>query len=120
MKTVFIAHPISGDVRYNLRRVLDICEAIHRSNTDARKKIVPVAPYIGSLMYLDDDVWEEHELGVEASHECFRRKFVDELWLFGDRISAGMREEIELARRFDIPVIPKTKETARELELVLE
>ena len=120
MKTVFIAHPISGDIRYNMRRVLNICEDIHRRNMDTNKKIVPVAPYLASLLYLDDDVWQEHQLGTEASHECFRRKYIDELWLFGDHISPGMREEILLAQELEIPIIPKTQETKRELEGVLE
>ena len=119
MRTVYIAHPISGDLHYNLRRVLDICEAIHRANASARKKVVPVAPYLTSLMYLNDDDWQEHDLGVEASHECFRRKFIDELWLYGDHISSGMREEIALAQHYDIPVIAKTEETRREIEALL-
>ena len=120
MKTVYIAHPISGDIDFNMSRVFQICEEIHRCNQQSQKKIVPVAPYLTSLQYLQDDVWEEHELGVEANHECFRRKFIDELWLYGDHISDGMREEVLLARRYDIPVIPKTEATRRELEDILD
>lgn len=108
-KTVFIGHPISGDIRGNVEKVLKICEEVHTKN------IIPVAPYLVSLQYLDDEVVEDRELGMEANHECFLRGYVDELWLFGDRISVGMKKEILLAKEMNIPIIPKTERTRREL-----
>jgi hypothetical protein len=107
-KTVFIGHPISGDIKSNMKKVLKICADIHT------KDIIPVAPYLISLEYLNDEVVEDRELGMEANHECFHRKYVDELWLFGDRVSSGMMREIELAREMDIPIIPKTEGTRRD------
>ena len=108
-KTVFIGHPISGDIRGNIIKVLKICEEVHS------KDIVPVAPYLVSLQYLNDETVEDRELGMEANHEYFRRRYVDELWLFGDRISVDMKKEILLAKEMGIPVIPKTERTRREL-----
>ena len=108
-KTVFIGHPISGDIRGNVAKVLKICEEVHTKN------IVPVAPYLVSLQYLDDEVLDDRELGMEANHECFHRHYIDELWLFGDFISNGMWREIQLAQELDIPVIPKTEGTLRDL-----
>ena len=109
-KTVFVAHPISGDVSGNAKCVLAICEHIHT------KDIIPVAPYLVSLQYLNDEVVEDRELGMEANHECFRRRYVDELWLFGDKISRGMEKEILLAREMSIPVVPKTEDTTRDFK----
>ena len=109
-KTVFIAHPIGGDVKGNAAKVLKICQEVHT------KDVIPVAPYLVSIQYLNDEVRADRELGMEANHECFRRGYVDELWLFGDRISAGMEGEIRLARRMGIPVIPKTAATRVALE----
>ena len=111
-KTVFVAHPISGDIEGNMKKVLAICEEIHTKN------IVPVAPYLVSLQYLNDEVIEDRELGVEANLECFHRKYIDELWLFGDRISSGMKEEIILARKLGIPIVPKTEGTKKEISAV--
>lgn len=108
-KTVFIAHPIAGDVKGNMKKVLAICQMVHRKN------IIPVAPYLVALQYLNDEVVEDRALGTEANLECFHRRFIDELWLYGNRISSGMKEEIELARIYKIPIIPKTRETAKEL-----
>ena len=108
-KTVFIAHPVRGDARGNARKVLDICREVHKKN------IIPVAPYLVSIQYLDDNVKEDRELGIEATLEAFHRGFIDELWLFGDRISEGMGEEVRLALKLGIPVIPKTDGAKRDL-----
>lgn len=108
-KTVFIGHPIGGNIKSNVEKVLKICAEIHTKDT------IPVAPYLISLQYLNDEIIEDRELGMEANHECFRRRYVDELWLFGDKISAGMEKEILLAKEMSIPIVPKTKGTKRDL-----
>ena len=107
-KTVFIAHPIGGDVPGNSRKVLEICKKIHDRNT------IPVVPYLVSLQYLDDEVAEDRELGIEANLEFFHRGHIDEVWLFGDRISTGMEREVLLALELGIPVVPQTEETKRD------
>ena len=86
----------------NIKKVLDIFRKIHSKN------IIPVAPYLVSLQYLDDEVTEDRELGIDANLECFEREYIDELWLFGDFIPKGMRQEIEAARKFNIPVVAKS------------
>ena len=109
-KTVFIGHPINGDIEGNVKKVLEICAQVHRMG------IIPVVPYLVSLQYLDDGVAADRELGMEANHECFYRHYIDELWLFGDHISNGMKQEVLLAREMGIPVIPKTEGTRIGLE----
>jgi hypothetical protein len=109
-KVIFIGHPISGDIEGNVQKVLAICEKIHKDG------YIPVVPYLVSLQYLNDTVVEDRELGIEANHECFRRRFIDELWLYGDRISKGMLGEIELAKELGIPIVPKTEKTKDALK----
>jgi len=110
VKTVFIAHPISGDIKGNVVKVLAICEKIHS------KEIIPVAPYLVSLQYLDDEIIEDRKLGIAANLECFRRKYIDELWLYGDRISKGMKQEIKLALKLRISIKAKTSATKIALQ----
>lgn len=105
MKTIFIAHPIGGDVKNNINKVLAICASLHTQH------IIPVAPYLVSLQYLNDEVVEDRERGIEANLECFRRKYIDEVWLFGDYISSGMKKEIRTAKELQIPIVPKTEGT---------
>lgn len=107
-KTVFITHPIRGDIRGNVRKILAILRKVHK------RDFIPVAPYLGSLQYLNDEDDGERELGIEANLECFRRRYVDELWLFGDPISTGMGQEVRLAQKLSIPVIPQTQGTKRD------
>lgn len=110
IKRIFVAHPISGDIEGNHRRVVAICARIHT------KYRIPYAPYLVSLLYLDDTEIEDRRLGMEANHEMLRSGFITELWLYGRRISNGMWAEIKLARKAGIPVIAKTRGTQRDLE----
>ncbi|MFA6340783.1 MAG: DUF4406 domain-containing protein [Candidatus Paceibacterota bacterium] len=109
-KVVFVAHPISGDVAGNVKKVLAICAEIHRGGN------IPVVPYIVSLQYLDDTIIEERRLGIDANLICFHKHFIDELWLFGNRISEGMKEEVILAIALGIPIVAKTPETQKALD----
>lgn len=113
IKTVFIAHPISGDIKGNVTKVLKICEKIHS------EKIIPIAPYLVSLQYLDDKIIEDRKLGINANIECFHRKYIDELWLFGDKISKGMKQEIMLALKLKIPIKAKTNATKIALKIFI-
>jgi len=72
-KVVFIAHPVAGDIENNVKKILVICELVHKSDA------IPVAPYLVSLQYLDDTVVEDRALGIEANLECFHRRYIDEL-----------------------------------------
>ena len=46
--------------------------------------------------------------------EMFHRGFIDEVWLYGDKISIGMKEEILLAKSLGIPVIPQSEGIKRD------
>jgi len=113
-KTVFIAHPVNGDVQGNVGKILGICKQVHSG------VIIPIVPYLVSLQYLDDKVEEDRNLGIAANHEAFYRGFVDELWLFGDCISTGMEGEVRLALDRGIPIIPQTEGTKRDFTRFLE
>jgi len=108
---VYIAHPVSGDISGNIDRVKDICEEIHKNSPN----IIPLAPYIVPLLYLDDNIPEERRLGIEANKAMFRRGGFDELWLYGDKVSGGMREEVELCVELGVPVLCGSSELTGEL-----
>ncbi len=109
-KLVYVAHPISGDVEGNIKSVLQICKEIHT------KRTVPFAPYIVALQYLNDDIPKERRLGADANAMYFKAGIVDELWLYGDKISPGMAEEVVLCRELGIPIRAKSAGTMRELK----
>ncbi len=107
-KFVFVAHPISGDVEGNIQKVLKICRRIHSLN------VIPLFPRYLNKSYLSESE-RDVELVRETVRQHFERRVVDELWLYGDRISQGMWDEIVLARQNNVPVIAKSPETAKEL-----
>jgi hypothetical protein len=109
-KIVYIAHQINGDIKANVKSVLKICKEIHS------KEIIPFAPYLVAIQYLDDNVSEERALGIAANRECFKRGIVDEVWLCGSRISEGMRKEIKLAMQHNIPIRCHNKKLEKGLE----
>lgn len=107
MKVAYIAHPISGDSDGNIQKILKIVRYINRHSCD----YVPFAPYIVDCLALDDSIQEERERGIENDIALFNKGFIDEVWLYGDRISTGMSREIELAHKLNISVKPMTKAT---------
>ena len=111
MKIVYIAHPISGDIAGNLEKVRQIIRHINITEWD----VLPFAHYFVDCYALDDKTPEERERGIKNDIALMRAGFIDELWLFGDRISNGMRHEIKLAKELGIKIVAMTKETAKEL-----
>ena len=97
-KTVYIAHQLSGNVQENVKAVLKLLKDVHDEN------IVPVAPYLVSVQYLDDSLPEERLRGIASNQEFFVRKVIDELWLCGPTLSKGMKEEITLSKVHGIPI----------------
>lgn len=108
---VYVAHPISGDVARNCALVEEKCSRIYKE----RPSVIPLAPYLMALRYLDDSIPEDRLRGIEGNKEFFLRHVIDEVWLFGDRLSAGMAEEVGWARTLNIPVIPMTDEVHADL-----
>lgn len=110
MRIIYIAHPISGDIQGNLNKVLEIVRELNLTEDE----IVPFAPYWMDCHALDDNDPVQRERGIKNDHALFNKKFIDEVWLYGDRISNGMKAEIELARSLGIPVVPKTTGAAKD------
>lgn len=107
MKIVYIAHPLSGDIPGNLEKVKNIIRQINLTESD----IVPFAHYFVDCHALDDTIPEERERGIKNDIALMKAGFINELWLYGDRISAGMGHEIALALKLGITVISKSEGT---------
>jgi hypothetical protein len=110
MKVVYIAHPISGDVEQNLKRI----EAIGRHINLTEPDVVPFAHYFFDCYALDDNIPEERERGIKNDIALMRKGFIEEVRLYGDRISTGMSHEIDLALELKIEVIAMTEATRKE------
>lgn len=103
MKVIYIAHPISGDIKGNLEKIRLIAREINLLFPD----VVPFAPYWLDCHALDDTIPSERERGIRNDIALFNKGFIDAVWLCGNRISTGMQHEIELAESLGIPVVNK-------------
>ena len=95
-KRVYICSPLKGNVERNMTRAKIYCRFAFDSG------YVPICPHIYYPQFLDDGDKNERaagmRYGLEDMHEA------REVWVFGERISDGMRAEIELAKDLKIPV----------------
>lgn len=113
MRVIYIAHPISGNVVLNCAKVQCIARDIYRDEPGT----VPLAPYLLACAILDDDDPEDRARGIECNHFVLRSGIVDELRIYGDRVSPGMVEEVALARVYGIEVVAMTEATKAWLSL---
>lgn len=113
MKIVYIAHPISGNVKENLKKIVRIARNINLEESET----VPCANYFLDCYTLNDDIPTERERGIKNGTALMKKCFYDEIRLYGDRISKGMYNEISMAHKLGIPVVPMTRETIRDYKI---
>ena len=95
---MYVVHKVGGDVQGNVRKIQKICRENHTQD------VIPFAPYLLALQYLDDEDPEERALGVAANAEFLQRGVVDEIGVFGDRMGRGGFGELKLGVKHGIPI----------------
>lgn len=78
--------------------------------------VIPLAPHTIFTQYLNDAVPEQREQGLRMGHELLER--CDELWVMGDTISQGMKDEIGLATFLQLPILYVSDDTSDTIQLV--
>ena len=87
---VYICSPYAGDVEKNV-------EAAQRySRFAVDKGYIPIAPHLLFPQFLNDRNPKERQLGLFFGDALMSK--CSEVWVFGDRISAGMEAEIKRAK----------------------
>jgi hypothetical protein len=94
MKKIYVCSPLKGDIMNNVRK------AQLYSKFVASLGHIPYTPHIYFTIFFDDTKEEERctcmKLALEWLVQC------DELWFFGDKITEGMKGEIDLAKKLGI------------------
>ena len=116
MKVIYIAHPISGDVAGNLKKIIRISRKINLKEPN----VVPFAPYYLDCLSLNDNSIKERERGIRNDHFLIKKGFIDEIRLYGNRISKGMREEVRIGRELGIIIIPMNSIIKKQLSMFLD
>lgn len=107
MRIAYIAHPISGNIEENLKSIREIVRYININEPDT----VPFVPYYADVVSLDDNNPEERKRGIKNDKRLLESGIIDQVRLYGKTISKGMWEEIRIADRENIDVVPMTEET---------
>lgn len=111
MKIAYIAHPVGGDVKTNIERILEIVRLVNLTEPD----VEPFVPYLADIMAMDDSNPDQRKRGMKNNEAMFGELMIDELRLYGDRISEGMKTEIQIAVSCGIPVKVKSQQIGLEL-----
>lgn len=107
MIVAYIAHPISGDIENNLKKIIEIVREINLKEPET----IPFVPYYPDILALDDNNPTERERGIKNDTELLSRGFVDEIRLYGNKISKGMKAEVELGIKRGIAIKTMTPNT---------
>jgi len=90
MKKIYICSPYRGDIEKNKRNARRYCLLALKQGH------FPIAPHLIFTEFLDDDVPEEREMGLQLGLEML--DLCNEVWVFGRQISEGMQQEILYAK----------------------
>lgn len=115
MKLIYICSPFRSDNKAeqyaNVRAAQKYCRDAYKQNC------IPVAPHLYLPQFLDDDTPAERDLALRIGLRLIN--YCSEVWVHGERISAGMRGEIEYAKATGKPIIYiRTGKDGKEMRTV--
>jgi len=93
---VYIASPYAGDTVRNADRARGYCRFA------VGKGCIPLATHLHYPQFMDDGDKAQRELGLRFAIILLGK--CDELWVFGDTVSDGMKLEISKAKKRGIPI----------------
>ena len=88
---VYIASPYAGETEDNISRAKGYCRFA------VSKGVIPLAPHLLYPQFMDDGDEDQRMLRLRFAIALLCR--CDELWVFGEKVSAGMAKEIEKAEK---------------------
>ena len=95
MKRVYVCAPLGGDIEGNLEKVRTYTAYALRCGT------APVVPHFYAEC-LDDNDPKDREVGLAAGMSLLW--LCDEVWIFGDTVTDGMRAELKFSKNLNIRV----------------
>lgn len=95
-RCVFICSPYAGDIKRNTENARQYMKYA------VEKGAAPFAPHLLYPLILDEKDPAQRRLGLSLGLVWLT--MCDELWVFGEHISAGMQMEIDKAKTCHIPI----------------
>ena len=88
---VYICSPYAGDIDVNTENARRYCRMAVNFG------YIPIAPHLLFPQFMNDDIPRERELAMFFGNVLMSK--CAEVWVCGDKISSGMEEEIQRAKR---------------------
>ena len=107
MINVYISSPLSGNIKRNLRNAVAFARYVLKECGAA-----PVVPHFYAQVLSDNDP-VERKLALKADMSLLY--LCQEVWVFGNYRTEGMKEEIKRARILNIPVRVFGKKKVRKI-----
>ena len=93
---VYVCSAYAGDTVRNTDRAIRYARFVFTKGKH------PLVPHLYYPLFLDDNDPAQRDLGCSFALEWLSR--CSECWVFGEKFSAGMLQELEIADRKEIPV----------------
>ena len=93
MRKVYVCAPLGGNIEENLKKVKTYTAYALRCGT------APVVPHFYAEC-LDDNDPKDREIGLAAGMSLLW--LCDEVWVFGDTVTDGMRAELKFCKNLNI------------------
>lgn len=96
MKKVYICSPYRGSIEENSSNAKKYCKQAILNGC------LPIAPHVYFTQFLDDNNESERSAGMSCGLQLLSE--CEEIWVFGNEITNGMKVEIEYANVNNIPI----------------
>ena len=95
MRVAYVCAPLAGDLKKNIGNAKKFGKFLFD------RGMAPVIPHIYAEI-LDDKEPYDRELGMNADRSLLFK--CDEMWVFGDKFTKGMKEEIHFAKMINTKI----------------
>ena len=109
MRRAYICSPLSGNISGNIENAKRYARYIFKCG------MAPVIPHFYALV-LNDEIPDERKLGMQAGISLLW--VCDEVWVFGNQITDGMKKEIRFAEKLNIKVRYISENALQKMEVI--
>lgn len=95
MRVAYVCAPLAGDLKKNISNAKKFGKFLFD------RGMAPVIPHIYAEILDDKDPYDR-ELGMNADRSLMFK--CDEMWVFGDKFTKGMKEEIHFAKMINMKI----------------
>lgn len=95
MRVAYVCAPLAGDLKKNISNAKKFGKFLFD------RGMAPVIPHIYAEILDDKDPYDR-ELGMNADRSLLFK--CDEMWVFGDKFTKGMKEEIHFAKMINMKI----------------